>query len=88
MNAPARADVEQLLRRARENLDLADAASDDAERSGRYRQAAQALSSAGRIVAGLADATAPPPGPGAWGLPLAYGGAAPARGVLAGPAPR
>lgn len=88
MSAPTRADAEQLLRRARENLDLADAAPDDRERHGRLLQASQALGQAGRIVGGLAAAIAPPLGPDAWGLPLAYGGAPPARGVLSGPAPR
>jgi hypothetical protein len=49
-----------------ENLDLADQAASDAERHGRYQQAAQALSSARRIVSGLAGAIAPAeprPGP-------------------------
>jgi hypothetical protein len=85
VNAPTWADAEQLLRRARENLDLADAAADDQVRRDRLQQAAQALGQAGRIVSGLAAEIAPPLDPGAWGLPLVYGGAPPARGVLSGP---
>ena len=87
MTAPTRADAEQLLKRARENLDLADAAADDAERHGRYQQAAAALGQAGRIVGGLAAAIAPSEAH-RWGMDLNYGGARPARGVLSGPAPR
>lgn len=72
------------LGRARRELDLAAAAADDAERHGRYVQAAQALSSAGRIMRGLADATAPPE-PHRWGVAVNYGGAQSARAALLGP---
>ena len=87
MSAPGRADVERELVRARTNLDLADAAGDDTERHGRLAQAAQALSNAGRITDGLARAIEPPQ-PNRWASAMNFGGAPPARAVLAGPAPR
>ena len=88
MNAPGGEDLNQALRYAQENIRLGDEAADRAERHGRYQQAAQALSKAGRIMSAIAAADAPPPDPGAWGMPLVYGGAPSARGVLPGPGPR
>jgi hypothetical protein len=60
MSAPGLEDAERELARARRELDLAATAADDGYRSGRYRQAAQALSSAGRIMSGLAGASTLP----------------------------
>jgi hypothetical protein len=60
VNAPSREDLERALRYTQENIRLGDEAPDDRERHGRYQQAAQALSSAGRIMTGLAAAIAPP----------------------------
>ena len=84
MTAPGLEDAERELARARRELDLAAAAADDAERHGRYVQAAQALASAGRIVSGLAEAIAPAqprPGP-----VIRYG--APHRPAVFSPGPR
>jgi hypothetical protein len=81
MTAPTLADAERAIAYAQENLRLAAQAGGDAERSGRYQQAGAALSSAGRIVSGLAAATAPPAPPR--GLPLSFGGVAAARPLLA-----
>lgn len=83
MSAPGREDVERAISRALAHLADADQAGDQAVRQDRYRQASQLLGQASRILAGLA-----PEDPRPWGLPLAYGGAPPARGVLAGPRPR
>jgi hypothetical protein len=51
MTGPGLEDAEKAIRYGYENCDLAAAAGDDAERSSRYRQAALAFSSAGRIFA-------------------------------------
>lgn len=83
MTAPTRADAERAISRALAHLADVDQAEDQAVKPDRYRQASQLLGHASRILAGLA-----PENPGPWGLPLAYGGAPPARSVLAGPAPR
>ncbi len=65
MTAPGLGDAERELARARRELDLAAAAAGDAERHGRYVQAAQALGSAARIMDALAGAIAPAqPAPG------------------------
>jgi hypothetical protein len=88
VNAPTREDFDRALRYAQENIRLGDEAADQAERHDRYQQAEQALLNAGRIMGAIRASIAPPLDPGAWGLPLAYGGAPPARGVLAGPGPR
>jgi hypothetical protein len=83
MSAPGREDAERAISRALAHLADADQAEDPDVTRDRYRQASGLLGHASRILAGLA-----PEPPGAWGLPLAYGGAPPARSVLAGPAPR
>jgi hypothetical protein len=70
------------------DIRLGDEAADQAERHGRYKQAEQALASASRIMDAITAAITPPLAPGAWGMPLAYGGDPPARDVLSGPAPR
>jgi hypothetical protein len=88
VNAPTREDLDQALRYAEENIRLGDEAADQAERHGRYKQAEQALASASRIMDAITAAITPPLAPGAWGMPLAYGGDPPARDVLSGPAPR
>jgi hypothetical protein len=88
VNGPTREDLDQALRYFQENIRLGDEAADQAEKHGRYQQAEQALANASRIMGAIRASIAPPLDPGRWGLPLAYGGAPPARGVLAGPAPR
>lgn len=85
MKAPGLEDAERELARARRELDLAAGTADDAERHGRYVQAAQALSSAGRIVRGLAEAIAPPE-PHRWGMDLALPGQG--SSALFSPGPR
>jgi hypothetical protein len=83
VNAPGRADVDRLDAYAHENLRLADAAADDAERHGRLKQAGAAFRQAGRITDGLAEAVAPPQ-PGRWGMDMVLPGSS-ARGALSGP---
>jgi hypothetical protein len=83
MNAPTRQDAERAISRALAHLADADQAGDQSVARDRIRQASQLLGHASRVLAGLA-----PEDPGPRGLPLAFGGGPPARGVLAGPAPR
>jgi hypothetical protein len=85
MTALSAEDAAKAIGYGQEQLRLAGESADDAERHGRYVQAAQALSSAGRIVAGLAAAIAPAE-PGRWGVAMNFGGAP--RPRVGGPAPR
>jgi hypothetical protein len=81
---PPLADAERAISYAQENLSLAAQAGGEAERSSGYKQAAQALSSAGRIMDGLAAAIAPPE-PHRWGVDLGLPGRS--RPALFGPGP-
>jgi hypothetical protein len=87
MTAPGREDLDKALSYALENLRLGDEATDPAVRHDRHVQATQAFGNVSRIMAGITAAEAPPQR-SPWGMDLNYGGAAPARGVLAGPRPR
>jgi hypothetical protein len=83
MTVLGREDAERVISRALAHLADADQAAQAAVKRDRYRQAAQLLGSASRILGGLA-----PEDPGPWGMPLAYGAAPPARSALGVPGPR
>ena len=84
MTAPTREHLNRRLGYANENLRLADAATDDAERHGRLKQAALAFSEARRITDVLAGAIAP--AEPAQGPVLSYG--APGHPAVFAPGPR
>jgi hypothetical protein len=90
MSTPTLEDARKAIAYAEENMRLGDQAADDAERHGRYQQAAAAYGNAGRIIAAAIAMTAPPE-PHRWGVAMNYGGAPSASAALAGvlsPGPR